>query len=191
MFFGIESMNHNAAKYIGKGCKPEEITDTLFKLKHEFGKKLITTGGFIIGLPHDTPYTVEEWTRVILQKDYPLDSYMFNPLSMTSNSNTVSEFSREREKYGFQKLNNNHYSWKNDIWDNQICTKLANRYNSEATALNKRIKSFTAIGLTKYGYSWEDISNMSPNDINGDFILINQQEYISKYLTRLDNLLGI
>jgi radical SAM superfamily enzyme YgiQ (UPF0313 family) len=190
MFFGIESMNHQAAKFIGKGCKPEEITNTLHKLKDSFGKKLITTAGFIIGLPHDTPETVEEWTRTILQKDYPLDFYRFHGLVITQNSNTSSVFSLNREKYGFKTIENSsfsEYTWKNDVWDYGTCQKLAKSLNDRANALNKRLSPFISTAMIKYGYTWDELTDMNTSDIAEYDMVEKHQKYIDDYIIRLEN----
>jgi radical SAM superfamily enzyme YgiQ (UPF0313 family) len=193
MFFGIESMNHQAAKFIGKGCKPEEITETLYKLKDTFGKKLLATGGFIIGLPYDTPETVEAWTRDILTEDYPLNHYVFTPLAMTANASTVSVFSKEKEKYGFRKMENNSqmHTWKNDIWDFDICDALSKKYRGEVSKLGKKISSFTAMAMMKYGYTWEQATELKIKDINDNSMIVKHQKYIDDYVIRLLNYLGI
>jgi hypothetical protein len=193
MFFGIESMNHQAAKFIGKGCKPEEITETLFKLKDSFGDKLIASGGFIIGLPYDTPETVNEWTNMILQKDYPLDSYAFNGLSMASNANTTSEFFQKREKYGFQKIENDRfgdYTWKTNVWDSRTCEKLATEYTQKAFKLNKKLSMFTALGLMKYDYTWETVSAIKIGSHGGVYQqdkIDEHKKYLNEYIDKLEN----
>jgi radical SAM superfamily enzyme YgiQ (UPF0313 family) len=190
MFFGIESMNHQAAKHIGKGCKPEEITETLHKLRDVFGKKLLMAAGFIIGLPYDNPLTVEEWTRIILQKDYPLDHIQFSTLSLDSNANNSSIFFREKEKYNFQKIENFSapHMWKNDTWDYIICDSLATKYRNEAHKLDKNLSGFAAMGLMKYGYTWDELITLKNSIIREDHSLIEKhQTYINKYLQKLEN----
>jgi len=190
MFFGIETMNHKAAKFIGKGCKPEDITETLYKLKDAFGNKLTTTAGFIIGLPYDTPETVEAWTRTILTPDYPLDSYSFATLALTSNSNSESIFFADKQKYGFEKIDDWLHTWKNDIWDYYGCRELVQRYSQEAFELNKGIGPFRAMSVRRYGYSWEKIRNLKTKDIEGDstFLQTNHRQYVDRYIDSLKNI---
>jgi radical SAM superfamily enzyme YgiQ (UPF0313 family) len=189
MFFGIETMNHKAAKFIGKGCKPEDITETLYKLKDAFGDKLVTTAGFIIGLPYDTPETVEAWTRTIITPDYPLDNYSFSALALTSNSNSESIFFADKQKYGFEKIDNWLHTWKNDVWDYYSCRELVQKYSLEAFDLNKGIGAFRSISVRRYGYSWEQIRNLKTKDIEGDstFLQTNHLQYIDRYINSLKN----
>jgi radical SAM superfamily enzyme YgiQ (UPF0313 family) len=189
MFFGIETMNHRAAKFIGKGCKPEDITETLYKLKDVFGSKLSTTGGFIIGLPYETPDTVEAWTRDILTPEYPLDHYSFSALSLSSNSNSESIFFADKQKYGFEKIDEYYFSWKNNIWDYYRCRELVQRYSREAFDLNKGMGSFRAISIRRYGYSWEEISKLKSKDVEdgATFLQTNHRRYIDRYIASLKN----
>ena len=193
MFFGIETMNYQAAKNIGKGIRPEEITETLHKLKDIFGKKLMTTGAFIIGLPYDTPETVEEWTSMILTKDYPLEHYIFNALAIP-NSTNPSIFFKNREKYNLNKIVNdpNPVTWKNDIWDYYICDALAVKYRNIANKLPQKPGLFHSMGLLKYGLTWEDTLNMTlAQGCNVDLVIPGHKKYINDYLSNLLNHLEI
>ena len=50
VFFGVESLNYESAKSIGKGMKSEKIKDGLYRLREECPDLNITLG-MIIGLP--------------------------------------------------------------------------------------------------------------------------------------------
>jgi hypothetical protein len=198
MFFGIETMNHRASKNIGKGIRPEETTETLHKLKDVFGKKLMTTGGFIIGLPYDTPETVEEWTSMILTKDYPLDHYRFAPLVLATTSYTTSIFFKDREKYNLNKIDDNpnqfhfNFTWKNEIWDYYICDTLSTKYRNIANRLPQKPGLFNSMGLLKYGLTWEDTLDMTMGQAcDVDLIIPSHKKYINDYLSGLLNHLEI
>lgn len=54
VYFGIETLNKEAGKTIGKGMDPKKITDTLEKCAETWGKDTWITTGLICGLPNDT-----------------------------------------------------------------------------------------------------------------------------------------
>ena len=83
VFFGIETLNHESGKSIGKGMDPEKLKDGLYKIKELPGwKDVVTSSGFIIGLPFDTEETVAATFDWLLRPDCPLDSYSPSPLSI-------------------------------------------------------------------------------------------------------------
>jgi hypothetical protein len=104
--FGIETLNHESGKAIGKGLHPDKTKELLYWLKNDIWKnEVATTSGFIVGLPHDTPETVTEWSQWLLEPDCPLDFFQFEPLYITKTTKKSriwrSEFESSAEKYGY------------------------------------------------------------------------------------------
>lgn len=186
-FFGIESMHYPAAKWIGKGIKPEHIKETLFKIKDKFNNRVSMAGGFIIGLPHETEESVNEWAEWVLSNDSPLTWVNFNPLFITQNGSTThtdSEFFKNYHQYGYE-IQNKHV-WKNQHWDFHKCSKLAFQYNSRALISGRnKISPFIAIGLKKYNLDYYDLiqtpektlyeENYTYNKTNGYKHLLNSK----------------
>lgn len=52
--FGIESLNNETRKFIGKGVAFERMIDILGEIKNAWGDNVITSGSFIFGLPKET-----------------------------------------------------------------------------------------------------------------------------------------
>ena len=80
-FYGIESFNHEAAKYVGKGMNPDRLKDGLLKVQDWFQSKgrYRATLSTIIGLPHETRETFLDG-RDWVMKNMPGHSYNFYPL---------------------------------------------------------------------------------------------------------------
>ena len=105
--FGIETLNHESGKAIGKGLHPEKTKELLYWLKNDIWKKEVaTTSGFIVGLPYDTPDTINEWSKWILDPACPLDSFQFEPLYIANTTKKV--------EYGDPNLN--HRQKSTDIY---------------------------------------------------------------------------
>ena len=116
--FGIESLNYQALKSIGKGIKKEKIYDTLVSIKEKQPDVLIDSQ-FIIGLPYETKETVKEWITEIIDPAYPLENakihlLAFNPFKQVPNI-WVSNFETYPEKYGYTFLHGTNTAWVNNM----------------------------------------------------------------------------
>ena len=162
-FFGIESLNYESAKTIGKGIKSERVVETLHKLKELWKDDVITAGGFIVGLPHDTPETIKNWTDIIVKPDFPLHSVSIYPLSMPKISELKlwkSDLELNPEKYGY------HYPYPNRPrhWANsstgmtfQLANQLANEAVTKASFNSKKLGPLMIPGLLNLGFTFEQV----------------------------------
>lgn len=184
MFFGIESFNYESAKSIGKGLRPEEATETLYKIKDVFKNKVSITGGFIIGLPYETPETFDNWFNKITDKNFPIDSFNLCGLGISNNTHNQSEFFSNPQKYGYTLLENG--NWKNDVWTSQECSKLSQElifkvYNNG----RQRVPMFIAAGLSIIGFDFNQNFLTSFKDIRTDETLNLFNNKIKEYIERL------
>ena len=87
-FYGIETLNDQAGKYVGKGMKSERIKEGLVAAREWFqhpSRGLYkSTIAFILGLPHETPETFIDGIRW-MQENMPRQSVLFSPLMITQN----------------------------------------------------------------------------------------------------------
>lgn len=130
-FFGIESLNYESNKTIGKGIKQDKIIQILEKIKLSWGDEIRTDSGFIIGLPNDSIETVDTWLK-ILENNFPLDSFQFNALHINTKRielfspwNSPMELNPEKYGYTFDEngwINNTGMTFKN-AWDMHLRAK--------------------------------------------------------------------
>ena len=122
-FFGLESLNDASSKAIGKGIGRERVFQMLKTVKESWGEHSKLHGSFIIGLPHETRETASEWTKLLVEREVPLDTISVSDLHMTSPKTLVkgntsrfnfSEFELNREKYGYLDMSDG--MWKNEHW---------------------------------------------------------------------------
>lgn len=187
LFFGIESLNYASAKSIGKGLRPEECIETLYKIKDFFQSQVSITGGFIVGLPYETPETFSKWLEVIIQKDFPIDTIGFYALSITNSTHTDSEFNKNPTKYGYAILPSGF--WKNDFWDQHNCINIVNKLNEQLVKSGRqKIGALSAAGVASLGYDFDNLINMSAKDLDMAEIKISSNKRISYYVNLLKSL---
>jgi len=188
--FGIETLNHESGKAIGKGMHPEKLKEMLYWLREDVWKNDVAMGsGFIVGLPHDTPETINEWSKWLLDKSCPIDSFHFEPLYITNtkihNKLWKSEFEKSSDKYGY-KLG------KNGFWENEHYT-----FHTAATHAKQLLKiafdndrfrcaGFPIIMFANLGLVPKDLIGVSRTSIFRQVEQLNKA-YIDQYKVRLLN----
>ena len=116
--FGIESLNYESVKAIGKGISRDKIFNTLTKIKEKMPNAIIDSQ-FILGLPYETRETAENWLKEIEHPDYPLHNIKIHTLTMNTVSGYEniwsSHFEKNPEKYGYTFPTENKTYWVNNM----------------------------------------------------------------------------
>lgn len=101
-FFGIESLNYEANKTIGKGITLEKVLEVSKILEKEWNGVYVDSQ-YIIGLPNDGEKEINEWMNIILEDDFPIRSIQLFPLVLTNNVTKLwtSKFEDNPEKFGY------------------------------------------------------------------------------------------
>lgn len=147
IFFGIESLNYESAKSIGKGLPTEKVLRTLERVKDALGDNSVIHAGLIVGLPHETPQTLDRWTNMLFNNETAIDSISINALGINrksrgrGTSNFRSEFDVNAEKYGYTITDR---GWVNDTWTLLECRKLADNINKKFYENNLNISMMQA-----------------------------------------------
>lgn len=168
LFFGIESMNYNANKYIRKGSSKEKIVDTL-KLIKEIDPNFFLFASFIVGLEGDSED--ELWRNNDIACEY-LDSLNYIPLFIQKFDpewEWMSDIEKNPEQYGYKVTGihpNNVYltTWKNSWINNEQAEKLAsrlNRFNIDKYGTSKTISNWMytcahALEIVKSPADWPE-----------------------------------
>jgi len=117
--FGIESFHPKAAQTIGKGSVFKNAKELLHELKTVHWKDRVKIQvGLIAGLPYDTPESLYETKKWVLDKNNLIDRVNCSVLMVPDPSRDQfpwkSEFQLQAAKYGFYWPNpKNLYQWKN------------------------------------------------------------------------------
>lgn len=180
VFFGVESLNHESSKIIGKGMDPEKTKELLYDLKHQYWKNDVNiTIGLISGLPKETAKSHQETIDWILNKEYCLvdrirPTGLIIPNPLITASPWKSEFQLNASKYGFYWPDPKSNDWKNfsqDVKSQKQATVLAREVYIAAKQVDKVAKGNFSLPLYanigKYGNdpkTLEDIINMAPTE---------------------------
>ena len=115
--FGIESLNYESVKSIGKGITKDKVYNTLMQIKEKMPDAIVDSQ-FIVGLPYETAETAEAWLKEITDEKYPLDAIKIHSLSMNFfpkvDNIWQSHFEKNPEKYGYTFRYNNRF-WVNNM----------------------------------------------------------------------------
>jgi radical SAM superfamily enzyme YgiQ (UPF0313 family) len=118
--FGIETLNYEANKSIGKGINRDKIVETLHHINAKMPKGSIIDSQFIIGLPYETKETARSWINEVASKDFPLDNAKIHLLAMHLfkglDNVWTSNFEKYPEKYGYTFPNKQFpFAWVNNM----------------------------------------------------------------------------
>ena len=105
VFFGIETFNHTAGKFIGKGMDPDKVKRGLMDFREKFPDVLVYAS-MIGGLPTETLEEMEESYK-FLTEEAKIHQVTWGPLFLNSGS----DMSLNAEKYGYRKSANDKRGW--------------------------------------------------------------------------------
>jgi len=179
-FFGLETLNDESGKCIGKGLTRDKQIETLQKLKDCWGPDVLLHGSFIIGLPYETKETAKEWTDLLIRKETALDSISINPLYLVpdyiieggkTSRVFFSEFDLNYKKYGYIKTGK---GWKNEHYTTQSAREFAREVMQkfETTSKDPLANNYRAAmhpvalmnsRIIDPDYSWKDIITPQKN----------------------------
>lgn len=191
--FGIETLNYESGKSIGKGLHPDKTIEFLHELKSSW-PELITSSGFILGLPHDTKESIESMCKTITDKTFPLDNVTIVPLWIQQNAKQsklyYSEFEENWASYGYQFLDSN-TNWAKGDFTYQYCLNTSMKYQTLAYEIKRnKIATFEAIAALNFNYTSESLKGVSHKDFFSNFVS-KRLNYIENYYYRLMKYLEI
>jgi DNA repair photolyase len=184
--FGIETINPDSAKVIGKGVDPRIQFEFIKELKQNRWKNILTSSGIIVGLPQERENEFALLEEFIFSDQNYLDHidmhalHIFPPVEKISKQRTWSSvFDIEYQKYGYECYvdESGFVKWKNS--QTRMNFDLADNF---ATTMNERIKNcekfrfggFGFILLKSLGINAVDLRNLSMRQI--------KEKYNIKYL---------
>jgi len=191
-FFGIESLNFESAKAVGKGLRPEKTIETLHLLHEKWQPDISIQAGFIFGLPHDTEDSIRTWIKWLMSKDNPIDCVALYALDIKPNSSVPwkSEFEKNYIDYGYRFPDGAH-GHRDQIWNNwyNIYTGLSRERvveirNEFLTQVPTRVASFGVPNYLNLGYDLKDLTSKSRKIAAPDTVR-RKAAFIDRYYQRL------
>ena len=166
VYFGIETLNREAGKVIGKGIDPTRIIDTLEECAKVWGNDIVINTGLICGLPKDTIENFEKSCEYFNRPDRPVNHINTTPLRIIKNIEHTkyrfnAAFELEAEKYGYEfPYNDVPWRWVKkdgtDIDTFEKATELAVKWQKQLDSHIEFRREFfyvSCINLEKYNYN--------------------------------------
>lgn len=185
-FFGIETLNDQSAKAIGKGMPSSRIKELMYKCRQIWGDEVTIHTNYILGLPYEDPSTVENWMDWVINES-PADSILVYPVEVFLDNNEKplihSDFMLNPSKYNYEK---NGLHWKNDTWSYEIVKELANNINLKNQNSGRlKLGSWDLMGMMNYGYTYDELKNLSYKDLDKELLTSKYFDMFNQYKKKL------
>lgn len=162
--FGIETMNADVGRQIGKGLGSDRIKQTLDYCAETWKNKIITSSNFIVGLPGETEESIMNTVQYLTGPDCPLDVFGFLPLYIRAEEDGrgSSKIDKDPKKYGYFFQEG---KWQNDSMSFNKAQQLVKEILTDPVVKNRsKLSAATWIGrIINLGYSIDDIFYMLNN----------------------------
>jgi hypothetical protein len=134
LFWGIESLNSEVARKVGKGTPAELVKEMFVNSRMKHRDNLLNHGAFIVGLPGESEESIWKSVDWIIESKtldfvslFPLSLRPYNP-KLDKVVVDYADYSRNPEKYGFKKVSfgENAY-WEHDQMNLRQAVEISNR----------------------------------------------------------------
>ena len=158
-YFGIETLNLETGRIIGKGYDRAKQIATLKRIKEKYGDSVSLHGSFIVGLPKESVEQSKETFEMIRTGQIPLDSWTANGLRITKvfENNWSSDIDKNYKSYGYVDTGTPDHSpninWENEHMTNVIADQVAKEFvqSSRHTDVNFKLPAHTAFAIATFG----------------------------------------
>jgi radical SAM superfamily enzyme YgiQ (UPF0313 family) len=180
-FFGIETLNHESGKTIGKGMNPELVKSFLLDLYYNYWNSEIPfTCSFIVGLPGESVDLIRSTHDWI--KHTPFNDLWY-PLFIKTQGHFKSEFDLNYENYGY-KLDQ-HNEWYSDTMNYQQALELAEEFNNIGLYNENTPSSWLLFGLLSYGFTIPELKDKKIEDLHWPSIILKKIKLFRQYKDKL------
>jgi len=166
-FFGIESLDPESCKMIGKGWGAKNNKIWIPKIKSLWGDNVIIRCSLIAGLGKETP---KDWDYTFKWfMDSEIDDYFYNPLHLDY-KHKLSEFEKNSEKYGYRWPNAEKFplNWVNDYTSYSEAKEWCNTRMTEELSGKKIPSVWVYSALRNQGFTREEIIKSNYVDLIKD-----------------------
>lgn len=163
--FGIETMNDNAGKKIGKGLGKQRTIDTLNFCSEKWKNKVMTSSQFIVGLPYEDESSIMKTLDWLVSDECPLDVFGFLPLYIRGESDgrNSSKIDRDPKKYGYILHEDKPWENNNMTFD-EACRLVVKLYNDPRVEQKVKFGVATWVGrILNVGFNMDDLFYMLKN----------------------------
>lgn len=192
MYFGIETLHHEAGKIIGKGFNRAKQIEMIRHIRNTY-PDISMHGSFIIGLPGEDRNSVQSTFDQIVDGTIPLHSWGFYPLVLedVDSKSFNSEMSVNSEKFGYKKIGKvpgtDLINWKNDYFTCEEAVGLCTKYISISRTLDSfKMPSMTSMQFESMGFDFIKMNDTPWKDVEYHKIeTVIRPEFVLNYKEQL------
>jgi radical SAM superfamily enzyme YgiQ (UPF0313 family) len=164
-YFGIETLNSETGRIIGKGYDRAKQISTIKYIKDKYGDTVSLHGSFIVGLPKESLEQVNKTFDQILNGQIMLDSWNVQGLRISKLHRTTfpSELDLNYTQYGYVDAgtpeDQTAINWENEHMNSTIADVTANEFaqKSRRTVATFKLPVHTAFEIATYGLNLEEL----------------------------------
>jgi radical SAM superfamily enzyme YgiQ (UPF0313 family) len=164
--FGIETLNEQVGKKIGKGLATQKIKDTLTYCSELWRGKIIMASNFIVGLPYENEESIWRTVEYLVSDECKLDVFGFLPLAIKveNDGRKASKIDLDPKKFGYNIVATN--EWDNGHMKYENAKKLVSKIWQDPRVQKKaKFGAATWIGrIINLGYTFEQILELLYDD---------------------------
>lgn len=164
--FGIETLNEQVGKKIGKGLATQKIKDTLTYCSELWRGKIIMASNFIVGLPYENEESIWRTVEYLVSDECKLDVFGFLPLAIKveNDGRKASKIDLDPKKFGYNIVATN--EWDNGHMKYENAKKLVSKIWQDPRVQKKaKFGAATWIGrVINLGYTFEQILELLYDD---------------------------
>ena len=196
-YFGIETLNRETGKIVGKGFDAKKQIKAVQDLRNKYGDSITLHGSFIIGLPKESAECVTNTFNLLLDGTMPLHTFDFKALFIERGDKVSwrSEFGQNYEQYGYKDIGtiyDKYVLWQNEYMDMHRAIALEQEFRTIAqTKHESGIAGQALWSLMNYGYTLEELLSWKHKDINWHELTLHKSNYITEYKDKLNMLLSV
>jgi hypothetical protein len=163
-FVGIESMNQESRKAVGKGTDINKVIEVCHKLAEQ---KVLIHAGMIVGLPYDTAETVSKAQEYFMSGNSPFRFWIWAGLFLKNEygmnfDDANSTLDKNPGKYGYTfqdaDIKTGTAYWHNKNFNTLTAAALAKKLNQESYKIMK-YAGWRVAGAWNIGLSDDEIMN--------------------------------
>lgn len=183
-FFGVETMNSQSAKAIGKSTNIDKIKQSLEHARQIWGGDVAIHASFIAGLPWETENTFNDWMSWVYDRSDLIDGYRINTLSLTQDHLWPSAMGKDPTAFGYQITGE---EWINNMgMTSQQAQTLSDYWMRKGWESDRlKVAGWEMIGMQNFGYSFADLKHYSLRTLPYDDFAKKYAQRVAKYKQRL------
>ena len=198
-YFGIETIDNDAGRIIGKGYDKEKLVEAIRQMRTKYPDVLLH-GSLIIGLPEETLESCQSTFDRIMSQDIPLHSFNFKGLQLFSANKVTwnSELSANFRDYGYEEIpetsssNRIDFNWKNKYTTRDEASALSKNFNSVCMQSELfHIPGQAVWGMLNFDKEYDQISKIKYKNVDWGHMYNSKKQFIQDYKINLFNILEI